>query len=191
MATDRLYMDSCCFIDAVKDGVGDATDADRTNDIFYIKKCLEASKAGDIEVVTSYLTIAESRRASGEPTIEVKRLFNSIFLSGKVLKLAQLTLNIAEKARDLHWLHGINLGGADAIHVATALTVGCKEFLTFDRKKSRSPLAFHKEIAKLGLRIIVPSDSICLPKTYLQIEIPYPDTSEENELVNYLGKKEE
>lgn len=164
----RVYMDSCCFIDAVKTDIGDETDPDRANDIWYIKKCLEASKNGDIEVITSYLTIAESRRASGEPTEEVKKLFNSIFLSGKVIKLAQLTLNIAERARDLHWLHSINLGGADAIHVATALTVGCKEFLTFDMKKKRSPLAFASEIDKLGLRVILPSKTSLLPKDYLQ-----------------------
>jgi len=81
------------------------------------------------------LTIAESRRADGAPTEEVKRLFNSILVSGKVVLLTQMTQTIAERARDLHWDHGINLGGADAIHVATALTVGCSEFLTFDANK--------------------------------------------------------
>lgn len=180
MDISRLYMDSCCFIDSVKADVGDVTDADRANDIWYIKKCLEASQKGDIQVVTSYLTIAESRRASGEPTEEVKRIFNSIFLFGKVLKLSQLTLSIAERARDLHWRHGINLGGADAIHIATALTVGCKEFLTFDRKKNKSPLGFAKEIGKLGLKVITPSRTLCLPSDYLQNTIPYED---------YLNKK--
>jgi predicted nucleic acid-binding protein len=120
---------------------------------------LKAGQAGEIDVITSTLTIAESRRAEAPPTDEVKRLFNSILTSGKVVHLAQMTQAIAERARDLHWEHKINLGGADAIHVATALTVGCKEFLTFDRKKARSPLAFAPELAKLGLRVILPSNT--------------------------------
>jgi predicted nucleic acid-binding protein len=103
-----------------------------------------------------------------------------MFLSGKVVKLSQLTLNIAERARDLHWLHGINLSGADSIHVASALQTGCKEFLTFDRKKSRSPIAMEKEIAKLGLRVITPSKTACLPKDYLQHTIPYPNDDDDD-----------
>ncbi len=65
MAVDRIYIDSCCFIDAVKTDVGETTDADRANDIWYIKACLKAAKNGDIEVLTSHLTIAECRRAGG------------------------------------------------------------------------------------------------------------------------------
>lgn len=135
MGKPKLYMDSCCFIDAVKVTVGDAISADRANDLWYIQHCLKAARAGEIDVITSTLTIAESRRADGAPTEEVKRLFNSILVSGKVVLLTQMTQTIAERARDLHWDHGINLGGADAIHVATALTVGCSEFLTFDANK--------------------------------------------------------
>jgi predicted nucleic acid-binding protein len=167
-------MDSCCFIDAVKGDVGDALPADRLNDLWYIRHCLKAGQAGEIDVITSTLTIAESRRADAPPTDEVKRLFNSILTSGKVVQLAQMTQAIAERARDLHWEHNINLGGADAIHVATALTVGCKEFLTFDRKKARSPLAFAAELAKLGLRVIPPSDTALLPADYLQGKLTDP-----------------
>jgi predicted nucleic acid-binding protein len=178
MAVDRIYIDSCCFIDSVKTDVGELTDANRANDIWYIKTCLKAAKNGDIEVLTSHLTIAECRRAGSAPTEKVKRLFNSILVSGKVVRLADLTLGIAERARDLEWQHGINLGGADSIHVATALTLGCKEFFTFDKKKNKSPLGRKAELAKLGLSVIVPSDTLYLPKTYLQQEIEYENETD-------------
>jgi predicted nucleic acid-binding protein len=180
MAIDRIYMDSCCFIEAVKYDVGDETDPARQNAIWYIKQCLLAARSGDLEVITSNLTLAESRRADGAPTEEVKRLLKSILTSGKVVKLAQVTQSIAEKARDLHWVNQINLGGADAIHVATALTLGCKEFLTFDERR-KSPLAFENELMHLGLKIITPANTKILPILYLQQEMPYKDDSVNNQ----------
>ena len=166
MAIDKIYIDSCYFIEAVKTNVGDKTDAD-SNDIWYVQQCLNASKDGDIQVITSHLTIAECRRAGGEPTEKVKRLFNSIFLSGKVLKLGSLTQKIAEQARDLLWQHNIKLGGADSIHIATAIKLGCKEFFTFDKK----PHNYKTEISKLGLDVIFPSDTKLLTSKYLQNEM--------------------
>jgi predicted nucleic acid-binding protein len=177
MALDKIYIDSCFFIEAVKTSVGDPTDAD-TNDIWYVQKCLEASKNGDIQVITSHLTIAESRKAKGEPSDKVKRLFNSILLSGKVLKLGALTQKIAELARDLEWQHGINLSGADAIHVATALKLQCKEFFTFDSKR-KSPLKYKAELSKLGLTVIYPSETSLLPSKYLQRNI-FDESGERN-----------
>lgn len=192
MAVDRIYIDSCCFIDAVKTDVGEVTDANRANDIWYIKACLKAAKNGDIEVLTSHLTIAECRRAGGgSPPETVKRLFNSILVSGRGVRLADLTLGIAERARDLEWIHGINLGGADAIHVATAITLGCKEFFTFDKSKAKSPIGRKAELLKLGLRVIEPSETFYLPTSYKQQEIEYQESEKTNALTEYLEKKDE
>jgi hypothetical protein len=55
---DAVYLDSCCFIDAVKQSVGNLPD-ERDNDVWHIKKLLEAHRAGYIEVFTSILTLAE------------------------------------------------------------------------------------------------------------------------------------
>ncbi len=141
MSKPRLYIDSCDFIEVIKHGEGGAIIPDRLNDLWYIRKCMEASRAGEIEVVTSMLTIAEVRRADGAPTDRIKRVIRSVLTSGKIVTLAEMTQGIAERARDLHWEHGINLGGADAVHVATAVVTGCKEFFTSDaRKKSPQPM---------------------------------------------------
>jgi predicted nucleic acid-binding protein len=162
-------MDSCCFIDAVKGDVGDSLTPERQNNVWFIKQCLKAATDGEIDVITSTLTIAESRRAEHPPTKEVKRLFNSILTSGRVVKLTQMTQSIAEKARDLHWDHGINLGGADSLHVATALAVGCKEFFTTDGK---GPLKYAVKLGSMGLRVVQPSDTALLPADYLQHRLP-------------------
>jgi predicted nucleic acid-binding protein len=171
MAIDRIYMDSCCFIESVKSQIGNE-EPGRENDLWYLKHLLIAAHKGEVEVVTSYLTIAECRHAkipnTPNPTDEIKRLFRSILSSGKVVKLAQLTKGTAERARDLHWDDGMNLGGADAIHVATALVTGCKEFLSFDFGKSKSPLKFAPELQALKLRAIEPAKTLLLPGQYLQ-----------------------
>lgn len=175
MAVDRIYMDSNCFIESVKSSIGNAQ-TDRDNDLWFIKNLLIASQRGDVEVITSYLTLAECRHVSqGGPTPEVMRLFRSILSSGKVVKLAQLTKATAERARDLHWKDGINLGGADAIHVATALNTGCKEFLGFDATKSKSPIKHANQLRKLlptGIIAVLPSGTSLLPPEYLQMKIP-------------------
>lgn len=164
-------MDSCDFIEAIEHSEGVPTDPTRANDTWYIRKCLEASRAGEIKAITSMLTIAEVRRAGDVPlervTDRVKRVIRSVLTSGRIVTLAEMTQGIAEKARDLHWEHGINPGGADAIHVATAIVTGCKEFSTSDARK-KSPHAYKAEIAALGVRVIRAADTRLLPKEYLQ-----------------------
>jgi predicted nucleic acid-binding protein len=171
MAIDRIYMDSCCFIESVKSSLGNAEEG-RENDLWHIHQLLLAARNGHVEVITSYLSLAECRHAKtadGQPpTDEVKRLFRSILASGKVVKLAQLTKATAELSRDLHWDHNINLSGADAVHVATSVVTECKEFLTFDYKKKKSPMAFAEEIKKLRVIVREPHNTILLPEKYRQ-----------------------
>lgn len=168
MAIDRIYFDSCVFIESIKESIGTAQDG-RENDLWHVKKLLEASRSGDIEVITSYITIAECQGAGKPPDEEVKRLIRSILSSGKVVKLAQLTKATAERARDLRWEHDLVMGGADAVHVATALQTGCKEFVSFDFAKKKSPLKYAKELKALGLIAIEPSATSLLPQEYRQL----------------------
>jgi predicted nucleic acid-binding protein len=178
MSKPRLYIDSCCFIDAAKHKVNAALSNDRLNDVWFIQQCLKASEAHDIEVVTSTLTIAECTSAGGDISAEVKRLFRSVLTSGKVVTLAQVTLGIAERARDLRWIHKVNLKGADAIHVATALTLQCTEFFSTD---NRGPHKNATALQTLGLRVIRASDTLLLPDDYRQHKLlppPPPESAE-------------
>ncbi|MCY7347585.1 MAG: PIN domain-containing protein [Pyrinomonadaceae bacterium] len=172
MPIERLYIESCCFIDVIKYDLKSSKNLpqDLQDNIWHIQKLLKASEVKDIQVITSTLTIAECRRANQEkpPGGEVKRLINSILTSGKIVTLAQVTQGIAERARDLEWIDGINLKGADAIHIATALITGCKEFLTSDKQGSRSPLKNAGKIKKLNLDVIYPSQTSLLPADYRQ-----------------------
>lgn len=165
MALSRIYIETSILIDAIKDSIGETIESDRQNDVWYTKQCLLAAEAGEIEIITLTLTIAECRRAiSDKPANEeTKRLINSILTSGKVILLAEVTQNIAERARDLDWVHGIHMKGADSIHVATAITTGCKEIFTRDKNDL---LKNASKLSTQGLRVLRPSDTQLLPPEY-------------------------
>ena len=169
MRRPRIYIDSCYFIDAIKYRAGFSVDPDRSNDLKYVRACLEAVRAGDVEVITSTLTIAEVRRAEGTPDDDVKRLIRSVLTSGRLVKLAEVTQTVGEKARDLHWDYGINLSGADAVHVATAIITECKELMTLDARK-KSPHVYAAEIAALGVRVIRAANTHVLPPKYIAVQ---------------------
>jgi predicted nucleic acid-binding protein len=165
--TDRIYIETSPIIDVIKGRVRTGFDPNRKRDLWHTEECLRAALAGDIEVVTSVLTIAECRRARQDkkPTEEMKRTIRAVLASGKIFHLAEVTQTIAEYARDLEWEYDINLKGADAIHVATAIRTGCQEFFTTDEK---GPVKNALKLAKLKLRVIAPSDTSLLPSKYRQ-----------------------
>lgn len=161
----RIYIDTCPLIEVLKHLDGKPVSQDRENEIWLTQRCLEAGLHGEVELITSTLTIAELRGVGTRPVPdETKRIIHSVLTSGRVMQLSMITQSITELARDLDWVHGINLGGADAIHVATALTLKCTEFLTLDGKLLKSA----EQIAELGLRVILPSQTTELPPKYRQ-----------------------
>jgi predicted nucleic acid-binding protein len=167
MAKDRIYIDACPIIDYVKgDRAKDITEKIKSNN-WLIRQMLTAASQKEIELVTSTLTIAECRRAyTDKPaTEEQKRLIRSVLTSEKIFVLIQVTPGVAKRARDLEWEEGINLKGADAIHVASALITDCAELFTTD---ARGMFKNALKIEKLGLRIIQASDTALLPPKYLQ-----------------------
>src|SRR6185437_3095393 len=159
----RVYIESCCFIDAAKEAIG-ITDQQRTSDVWFLWKFLEANKAKDAEVFTSVLTIAECTHADGNEDQRVRNLFDRVLMAGQHCALVQPTPFIGEDARNLRWKNGIKLGGADGLHVASGLAKGCKEFLTTDRRI----LCNATQIALLGMRVCAPSQTLLLPPEYRQ-----------------------
>jgi predicted nucleic acid-binding protein len=162
----RVYMDSCCFIDMAKQAIG-TLPTHRNQDVWYCWKLLEANKDGEIEVLTSVLTIAECTHADGNSDQKVRDLFTRVLMSGQYVQLVQPTPFIAADARDLRWQHGLTLRGADALHVASALFLKATDFLTTDDKIVKSATA----IGTLGLRVSSPAKTGCLPMRYRQEEI--------------------
>ena len=120
-----------------------------------IERLLRQALHGDIEVWASTLVVAECLSVGRDANVpqEVRDEFERLLTAGKPVKLYDVDLFVAERARDLRWVHGVNCGGgADGIHVATALELECDEFLTTNRR--RGPLNAATELALLGLRVV-------------------------------------
>jgi hypothetical protein len=85
-------------------------------------------------------------------TDDIKKLFRDILTSGQYVVLVQDTVLIAERARNLYWVHGLSFSGGDALHLASALEMRCDEYLTFDGKLHTSA----KDLEPLGLSVLLP-----------------------------------
>lgn len=167
----RVYLDSCCFIDMVKVTLGKPLTSDRELDVWHLKRLLEAHRDREIELFTSTLTIAEcSHGGDGDLNPVVKASFNKMLCSGQYVRLVEMTPFIAQDARDLRWVHGIGLRGADSIHVASALDRKCEEFLSSNGKLERTG-AFAGPLSRFGLYVKSARDTACLPNKYRQIDI--------------------
>jgi len=169
MSEPRQYMDACSFIDMAKHQFGKQATATE-DDLWHLRKLMEAARNGELEIYTSTLTVAECTHICGpdDPRVEVpedvKVLFKKMLTSGQVVRLVQDTLLVTERARDLFWDHKIYFRGADAIHVASALEAKCTELVTTD-----APMLKWKDaMAARGLRIIPARETELLPAHYRQ-----------------------
>ena len=165
----RVYIESAPLIDLVKMKVGAGVRDDQAGDVFYVEQALEAARAGDLEIFTSTITIAECTHVNDAAKLEAaKPFFMGLLASGKSgFRLIQTTLSVVERARDLRWFSGVNLSGADSIHVASALHLRCDELWTGDGKMLKRADLLHP----LGLRVCKPSLSSSVPAKYLQKQL--------------------
>lgn len=97
----------------------------------HCKTVLDQAETDAIEIVISALVVAEVLWVRGRPRIaKDKRKKVRMFLRRPYFLVAQVDLTIAEAAQDLVWDH--NIRPKDAVHVATALALGCISLDTFD-----------------------------------------------------------
>jgi predicted nucleic acid-binding protein len=162
----RVYLDSCCFIDAVKQTLNMSLDSDRVKDVWHIKQLLQAHRDGEVQVFTSTFAIAECTHVEGDVSQEVKTEFHNLLMSGQYVVLVQPTPFIMTDARDLRWGKALALRGADAVHVASALDRKCEEFITTDKMAAK--LNANAAIKTAGLKAITGRDTRCLPDKYRQ-----------------------
>jgi hypothetical protein len=162
----RSYVDACYYIDVVRGRQG-TLDLDRVLHIPFIEKLLLAAQNGDIEVWGSTLLIAECLAIEKDDLAVPKHVqdaFKSLLTSGNPVKLQAVDVFIAERARSLRWDHQIKCGGgADMLHIATALELGCQEFITTNRKRGPLNTACVSKLAALGLRIIEAPQTALIP----------------------------
>jgi hypothetical protein len=159
-------MDACCFIELALQSIG-RNDTARDNDLWFLKELLNAAADEEIEVLTSTLSIAECSHAKGDISDDVKSLFKRFLTSGRYVFLIQDSVLVAEKARNLRWVHGLAFGGADSIHLASAMELKCEEFLTWDNQPHANATALND----LALPVRFPRDTRCLPDKYRQLLI--------------------
>ena len=161
MTKAKLYIDSSCFINNAKEAIGARMAG---NDVWFCKKLLEAHRDGELHVFTATLTVAECQHAKGICDDRVQKFFKSILTSGQFVFLVQDTVIIADRARHLRWTHNLSFRGADSVHLASALEMGCLEFLTNDGHFLNKA----QEVEKLGIRIVQPHKTALLPSEYRQ-----------------------
>lgn len=169
MTKPRIYLDACPFIDAAKRQIGQLPQG-RDTDLQYFKLILEAAKAGELLAFTSTLTVAECLHANGDMSDSVKKTFKALLSSGRYVTLVTPDPFLAEEARDLRWVHGIDLAsrGADYLHVASALQMRCSEFVTTDGPIRRK----EPQLARLGLRVVTASGTNALTAERRQQPLP-------------------
>lgn len=164
-----VYLDACCFIELVKHDIGIPISTDRQNDVWHCRQLMQAHRDGEIAVFTSVLSVAEASHADGDVSEAVKSTLKRLLLSGQFLSLVQPTPLIGETARDLRWVHGMTLKGADALHLASALDRSCEEFITLDSRISRIGNA--AKLGALGLRLTEGRGTRCLPEALRQLTL--------------------
>jgi len=166
-----VYIDSCCFIDAVKHEVK-ALPANRVDDTWHIKKLLEANQAGDIRAVTSTLSVAECVAIEpGQKNVpaDVQEHFRRLLTSGQYVVLLQQTPKTLQFAQELRWKHNLVLSGADSLHIAACLEIGATEFLSLDEHLKKPKVAeAAKKLAAVGIQFSRGAETKILPDKYRQ-----------------------
>jgi hypothetical protein len=172
----KIYIESCPLIDMAKHQAKLAMDANpgvqaqRENAVWFCKKILEAGRRGDLMVFGSGASVGECTYVEqGVPVSqETQDFFNMLLISGRSgIRLVQPMQTLWVAARNLRWKEKVNLKPMDSLHIATALHMGCTEFVTTDGKiyKNRDKFA-HSNMA-----IIQAFETKLLPDKYRQDEM--------------------
>ena len=121
--TPRRYWDSDCFLGWFNDE-RDKADA--------CAAVIEAAEAGELEIVTSALTLTEVIKLKGHPSLPASREETiRLFFENPFLVIRNVDRQVAEYARHLIWTQPA-LKPKDSIHLATALLSKVPALDTFD-----------------------------------------------------------
>jgi predicted nucleic acid-binding protein len=166
----KIYLEACPIIDMAEYEAKPSKD--REMEVWLCKQALTAAREGKVLVYTSMLSVAECTTIAPDlpsPPAETKRFLDMLLLSGKSgITIVQIRQIIAVRARDLRWASEINLKGADAVHVATAMQMQCDELWTRDGRIWKKRV----EIGQLGLKVVNPKETTVLPENYRNPELP-------------------
>lgn len=163
-----VYLDACCFIDVVKSDTNAKLPEKAEQEVWYLKRLMQAHRDREITLYTSTLSIAEAVHVGKSPVPEpVQNGFEALLTSGQYVHLIQTTPFICMDARNLRWVDQITLRGADSLHLASAIDRGCVEFLTMDGRFERIQ-KWNAQLKSKGIIASLPSGTKALPGKYLQ-----------------------
>lgn len=163
MAIPKIYIDSCCLIEAIKKRRGLPL-SHPLPEVEMIERIMRAANDEEIELHTSIITIGEVLHLGEKPPpADLKPYVERLLLSGRNgIRATAPTPQIILLARDLAVVDGLWDGVADRIHVATALTVKAEEILSVDGRLAKRI----KKSDVHGCRIVSPSATTLLPDRY-------------------------
>jgi hypothetical protein len=171
---ERIYVDSCIAIELAK-YIMKLHRLDRENDLWFVHQMLKASEEGEIELMTSSLTVVETLHLGPdgkgghiECPVKIQEFLVNLLTSGTLIKLVEPSLFVAERARDLRWQHGLKLKPFDSLHIASAMDSRCQEMITWDDEMNDKRAAEINTLSSLGLRVIAPNNTLVLPESYRQ-----------------------
>ena len=165
IANPRIYSDANPIIELAKLAKKTHNPA-REPDLRTLEKLLKAANNEEISLFTSSISVAECVAAGDDYGEDVQEFFLGVLTSGRMFKLVQDSIFVAEQARELRWTHHVKLSGMDAIHVASAIEAKCAELLTWDKDiVNAAPF-----LASQGIRVITPSQTQFLPPLYAQVK---------------------
>jgi len=114
IANPRIYSDANPIIELAKWAKRTHNPA-RESDCQMMERLLKAANNELISLFTSSISVAECVAAGDDHSEDIRRFFEGALTSGAMFKLVQDTIFVAEQARDLRWVHGVELSGMDAI----------------------------------------------------------------------------
>jgi predicted nucleic acid-binding protein len=131
---------------------------------------IRAAEAGDLQIVTSAITLTEVIKLKGEPPLKREHERKILrFLQHDYIIVLNLDRFIAEIARALTWDH--SLESRDAIHLATAMRHEIGVLDTYD----------HKDLIPLNGKFGNPLIRIGPPHIVHEQELPFPKPKAEDE----------
>jgi predicted nucleic acid-binding protein len=173
-ALPSLYMDSCCFIDMVAADMSVVLTDERAKKVWFYRQMIVAAIDGKLEVYTSQLTMNECTSVDGRYGEDVVEKFELMLNSSNGVIPVMPTQTIQAYARDLRRKHDINLQAMDSLHIASAIAVGAKEFITTDGESgtgSKKIISQAEKLFTLGIRAITSDKSDELPPEYKQLPL--------------------
>lgn len=128
-AAPAVYLDANCFIYYVE----------RIEPYYSaLRPLYEAAASGSMILVSSELTLLECLvKPRQMRDADLERMFRSILQDSREVRLAPISMPVLERAIALRVERGLRT--PDAIHAATSLHSGCRDFYTNDAAFARVP----------------------------------------------------